>query len=67
MLGKTYQFIITLSYLIIISLFIFFCYSKYILGDLLDNFVQRYEKNIFDKKKKKKKKKKKCIFALDCI
>ena len=43
----------TLSYLIIISLFKnqFFCHSKYILGDVLDNYVQKFEINIFCKKK----------------
>ena len=41
--------IYTLSYLIIISLFknqlLFFCHSKYVLGDVLDNYVQKFEKN----------------------
>ena len=40
--------IYTLSYKIIISLFkISFCHSKYILGDVQDNYVQKLEKKNF--------------------
>ena len=35
-----------------------FCYSKYILGDVQDKYVQKFEK-IFSAKN--------CIFALECI
>ena len=57
----------TLPYLIIISLFknqlffffvLFFCHSKYILGDVLDNYVQNFENISFAKK---------CISALECV
>ena len=47
--------IYTLSYLIIISLFknlFFFCHSKCFLGDVLDNYVQKFEKIFLQKKKK---------------
>ena len=48
-----------------------FCHSKYTLGDVLDNYVQKYEKRFIfflqKKNKKKKKKKKKRIFALECV
>ena len=35
-----------------------FCHSKYILGDVLDNYVKKSEKNFFAKK---------CIFAQKCV
>ena len=36
----------------------FFCYSKSILGDVLDKYVQKFNKNVFCKN---------LYFALECI
>ena len=49
-----------LSYLIIIPMFKnqFFCYSKYILGDVLDKYVQKFNRTFFCKN---------VYFALECI